>query len=31
LKKIEKNGAGSPNAKINYNIEIRRGSRLEWN
>ena len=31
LKKIEKNGAGSPNAKINYNIEIRRGNRLEWN
>ena len=30
LKKIEKNGAGSPNAKIRYNLEIKRGSRLEW-
>lgn len=30
LKKIEKNSAGSPNAKIRYNLEIRRGNRLEW-
>ena len=30
LKKIEKNGAGSPNAKIRYNMEIKRGNRLEW-
>ena len=30
LKKIEKNGAGSPNDKIRYNLEIKRGSRLEW-
>lgn len=30
LKIIEKNSAGSPNAKIRYNLEIRRGNRLEW-
>ncbi len=30
LKKIGKNSAGSPNAKIRYNLEIRRGNRLEW-
>lgn len=30
LKKIEKNSSGSPNAKIRYNLEIRRGNRLEW-
>ncbi|RSJ53448.1 hypothetical protein D8808_09775 [Streptococcus gordonii] len=30
LKDVIKSDVGSPNAKIRYNIEIKRGNRLEW-
>ncbi|MBZ2134250.1 hypothetical protein [Streptococcus gordonii] len=30
LKDVIKSDAGSPNAKIRFNVEIKRGSRLEW-
>ena len=30
LKDVIKSDVGSPNAKIHYNMEIKRGSRLEW-